>query len=119
MRPRAQGTPPSPQNTHVTHAEFDSNDDGRLELSELRRLCDLVGRALSDDELKEAIKLLGSRDSQHVYFNDFAGAPATAFYQPGLGGVVSWFVRPQLCFEAAGAEMFCAAAASLAARSAV
>lgn len=53
-------------------AEFDSNDDGRLELSELRRLCDLVGRALSDAELREAIKLLGSRDTAHVYFNDFA-----------------------------------------------
>lgn len=53
-------------------SEFDSNDDGRLELSELRRLCDLVGKQLSDEELKEAIKLLGGRDSTHVYFTDFA-----------------------------------------------
>lgn len=53
--------------------EFDSNDDGRLELSELRRLCDLVGKQLSDAELKEAIKLLGTKDSTYVYFNDFAG----------------------------------------------
>ncbi len=60
--------------------EFDSNDDGRLELSEFRRLCDLVGRSLSDDEIREAIKLLGSRDSTHLYFNDFAGEGG------GLGG---------------------------------
>lgn len=69
--------PPHTHNTHVhnpaLHTEFDSNDDGRLELSELRRLCDLVGRALSDDELREAIQLLGGRDKQHVYFVDFAG----------------------------------------------
>jgi hypothetical protein len=54
--------------------EFDANADGRLEASELRRLCDLVGRSLSDGELKEAVRLLGSRDAGYVYFNDFAGA---------------------------------------------
>lgn len=53
-------------------SEFDQNDDGRLELSELRRLCDLVGKSLNEEELREAIKLLGSRDTQHVYFTDFA-----------------------------------------------
>ncbi|GBF88866.1 hypothetical protein Rsub_01365 [Raphidocelis subcapitata] len=53
-------------------SEFDSNSDGRLELSELRRLCDMVGRALDDAELREALRLLGSRDAQHVYFTDFA-----------------------------------------------
>ena len=50
-------------------SEFDANSDGRLELSELRRLCALVGRELSEDELKEGIKLLGQ--AQYIYFNDF------------------------------------------------
>lgn len=56
--------------------EFDANDDGRLELSELRRLCGVVGRELSDPEIKEGIRLLGSRDGSHIYFTDFAGARA-------------------------------------------
>ncbi|KAI8467067.1 MAG: hypothetical protein J3K34DRAFT_431860 [Monoraphidium minutum] len=57
-------------------SEFDRNDDGRLELGELRRLCDLVGRTLSDDELREALRLLGGGKEPgaagYLYFTDFA-----------------------------------------------
>lgn len=65
---------PLPPSNFDRRSEFDQNDDGRLELSELRRLCDLVGRGnLSDEELKQAIALLSSRDKTHIYFTDFAG----------------------------------------------
>jgi hypothetical protein len=93
LQPRA-GTPhprPHPQLSTLRPppppSEFDQNDDGRLELSELRRLCDLVGKSLNEDELREAIKLLGSRDTQHVYFTDFAGV---ARARGGGGRGVAW-----------------------------
>lgn len=76
IKPHKRSNPKTPIPVRP-RAEFDSNSDGRLELSELRRLCDIVGRALDDGELREAIRLLGGRDSQHVYFQDFAGGPGS------------------------------------------
>eukprot|EP00877_Chromochloris_zofingiensis_P003321 jgi/Chrzof1/12990/Cz07g15150.t1 len=50
---------------------FDRNDDGRLELSELKTLCNSLGKELSEPELKEAIKLLDSSGTGFVSFSDF------------------------------------------------
>lgn len=58
-------------NIAAVFAEFDVNDDGRLELSELRTLCNKLDRDLSDGELKEALRILDEGKTGFVQFADF------------------------------------------------
>lgn len=55
----------------LSFASLDLNDDGVLEMSELRQLCDKLGGNLSDDELEEAIRLLDTNRNQLIDFVEF------------------------------------------------
>lgn len=50
---------------------YDLNDDYRLELSELRKLCADLGKDLNDEELREGMRLLDLSGSGYVEFNEF------------------------------------------------
>eukprot|EP00892_Ulva_mutabilis_P005297 jgi/Ulvmu1/3139/UM015_0179.1 len=52
-------------------AKFDANDDGRLEMSEFKRLCDTANFGLTSEEVKAAISLLDKRGSGYVEFDEF------------------------------------------------
>lgn len=54
-------------------AKFDANDDGRLEMSEFKRLCDTADFGLTNEEVKAAISLLDKRGSGYVEFDEFVG----------------------------------------------
>eukprot|EP00775_Hariotina_reticulata_P005475 gene5475-5710_t len=52
-------------------SQFDVNEDGRLEQSELRQLCRKLGTEISDAEAKEAIRILDSSNTGFIQFGDF------------------------------------------------
>lgn len=64
---------------------YDTNDDNKLELSELKNLCNQLGKELTEPELKEALRILDTSKNGYVEFNEFvawwtkklnAGTPA-------------------------------------------
>ncbi|GIL73826.1 hypothetical protein Vretimale_5316 [Volvox reticuliferus] len=50
---------------------YDVNDDYRLELSEVKRLCQDLGKDLTDDELKEALRILDTSKNGFVELDEF------------------------------------------------
>lgn len=52
-------------------ADYDINDDNRLELSELGSLCSSLGKDLPEPELKEAMRILDTSKNGYVEFNEF------------------------------------------------
>ncbi|KAG2447161.1 hypothetical protein HYH02_007907 [Chlamydomonas schloesseri] len=50
---------------------YDKNEDYRLELSEVKRLCQDLGKELSDEEYKEALRLLDTSKNGYVEFDEF------------------------------------------------
>ncbi|KAF6261256.1 hypothetical protein COO60DRAFT_1503069 [Scenedesmus sp. NREL 46B-D3] len=52
-------------------SRYDTNEDGRLEQSELRRLCSQLGTDISDAEAKEAVRILDSGSTGYIQFGDF------------------------------------------------
>ncbi|PNW88143.1 hypothetical protein CHLRE_01g016300v5 [Chlamydomonas reinhardtii] len=50
---------------------YDKNEDYRLELSEVKRLCQDLGKELSDEEYKEALRLLDTSKNGFVEFDEF------------------------------------------------
>ncbi|MEW5307791.1 MAG: hypothetical protein WDW36_010167 [Sanguina aurantia] len=53
-------------------SKFDTNDDERLELAELGNLCSSLGKDLSPEELKEALRLLDANNNSYIEFPEFA-----------------------------------------------
>ncbi|GFR52591.1 hypothetical protein Agub_g15185 [Astrephomene gubernaculifera] len=50
---------------------YDVNDDYRLELSEVKRLCQDLGKELSEEESREALRLLDTSGSGYVELDEF------------------------------------------------
>ncbi|GLC46155.1 hypothetical protein PLESTB_001195900 [Pleodorina starrii] len=50
---------------------YDVNDDYRLELSEVKRLCQDLGKDLSDEEVKEALRILDTSKNGFVELDEF------------------------------------------------
>ncbi|KAK9828622.1 hypothetical protein WJX72_001138 [[Myrmecia] bisecta] len=55
----------------LTFAKYDSNDDMKLELSEMRRLFTLEGQNLDDYESKAAVQLLDKNADGFIQFDEF------------------------------------------------
>eukprot|EP00879_Flechtneria_rotunda_P014749 GHRR01015413.1.p1 GENE.GHRR01015413.1~~GHRR01015413.1.p1 ORF type:complete len:136 (+),score=54.13 GHRR01015413.1:499-906(+) len=52
-------------------SRFDTNEDGKLEQSELRALCAKLGTDITEAEAKEAIRILDSSNTGFIQFADF------------------------------------------------
>lgn len=52
-------------------SRYDTNEDGKLEKSELRQLCSQLGTDISDAEAKEAVRILDSGSTGYIQFGDF------------------------------------------------
>ncbi|WIA13244.1 hypothetical protein OEZ85_006834 [Tetradesmus obliquus] len=52
-------------------SRYDTNEDGRLEQSELRQLCSQLGSDISEAEAKEAVRILDSGSTGYIQFGDF------------------------------------------------
>ncbi|EFJ42290.1 hypothetical protein VOLCADRAFT_107336 [Volvox carteri f. nagariensis] len=50
---------------------YDVNDDYRLELSEVKKLCQDLGKELTEDELKEAMRILDTSKNGFVELDEF------------------------------------------------
>jgi hypothetical protein len=53
-------------------AQYDVNDDGRLDWLEMRRLCGGLGLDLTEEEAKAAIANIDQNDDKFVEFGEFA-----------------------------------------------
>lgn len=58
-------------NIALVFSKYDSNENGRLELSELKALCLSLGKELDDAELKEALRILDANGNGTVEFGEF------------------------------------------------
>mmetsp|Transcript_17365 Transcript_17365/g.51954 ORF Transcript_17365/g.51954 Transcript_17365/m.51954 type:complete len:83 (+) Transcript_17365:504-752(+) len=52
-------------------SRFDRNDDGKLDLSEIKALARDLEQELSDDDVKEAFKVLDVDNSRAIEFPEF------------------------------------------------
>ncbi|KXZ48789.1 hypothetical protein GPECTOR_25g373 [Gonium pectorale] len=50
---------------------YDLNDDYRLELSEVKRLCSELGKELNDEEAREAVRILDTSKNGYVELDEF------------------------------------------------
>lgn len=58
-------------NIALAFSNYDLNDDGKLELSELRKLCESLNHPLADEELREAIRILDTNENGYIEFTEF------------------------------------------------
>eukprot|EP01026_Neomeris_dumetosa_P076036 TRINITY_DN811_c0_g1_i7.p1 TRINITY_DN811_c0_g1~~TRINITY_DN811_c0_g1_i7.p1 ORF type:complete len:401 (-),score=83.09 TRINITY_DN811_c0_g1_i7:339-1541(-) len=72
----------------LVFAKYDTNEDYRLELSELKSLVQDLGKELSNEELEAAIEILDKRKSGFIEFDEF----------------VSWWVNSVQSQPAAASE---------------
>ena len=55
----------------VIFNEYDKNNDGRIERTEFKSLCEALGERLTQSELDEAMFLLDSNDSGKIELEEF------------------------------------------------
>lgn len=73
----------------IVFAQYDTNENGKLDLSELKRLCQTLGKQLDDNEVKEALKILDKNGNGTVEFGEF----------------VAWWVQHQSGGPQAGSQL--------------
>lgn len=70
-------------------SNYDVNDDYRLDLGDLRKLCLDLGKALDEEEIKEAMRILDTSKNGYVEFNEFVTWWTQQKKPPGAGGAES------------------------------
>jgi hypothetical protein len=58
--------------TAAAFGKFDKNEDNRLEVSEFKALCDAANFTLTDAEVQAAVKMLDTRSTGYIEFDEFA-----------------------------------------------